>query len=57
MVVRVLYGKPAHSKELEHDLQTGRVVFGGNHPTEQDPRYQCMECSVGWTTYPKRRID
>lgn len=43
-IAEILWGEPAFSKELEHDLETGRIVLGGCCITGEDPEWHCNDC-------------
>lgn len=43
-VANILYGMPAFSKELEADMESGKVVLGGCCISEDDPTWECAEC-------------
>ncbi len=57
MVVRIVYGAHAHTKKLERDLESGRVVLGRGTPTEKSPLFQCQECGTEWGASPRRRVE
>ena len=45
---RILYGYLAYSKELERDLDAGKVVIGGCVVTGNDPNWRCLDCENEW---------
>lgn len=45
-IASVLYGLPAFSQKLEEDMKTGRIVLGGCCITDDDPKWQCIDCST-----------
>ena len=51
-IARIGYGMPAYTKKLERALEAGRIVLGGCCVTEDDPRWQCIDCST--RIYPRR---
>ncbi len=55
MVARIVYGEAPQDEESRRDLASGRVILCAGPPTEQDPRFQCLECSIGWKAYPRGR--
>jgi len=57
MVARIVYGKQTHTREFEHDLKAGRIIFGRGEPNEKSPHYQCQDCGIEWGSYPKRPFD
>ena len=50
-VAEILYGLPASSPQLDMDISTGRLVFGGCCVSDDDPSWKCIECGVA--IYPK----
>jgi hypothetical protein len=47
-VAEILYGMPAFSEELEHDLDSGKIVLGGCFVSEGDAKFQCADCGTTW---------
>lgn len=45
-IVNIMYGLPAFSKKLEDDLNSGKIVLGGCCVSDDDPRWQCLDCEV-----------
>jgi len=45
-VAVILYGMPAFSPHLEKDLNSGRIALGGCCVTDEDPKWQCVECKT-----------
>ena len=52
-VASILCGRPAFSKELEADLEAGRVTLGGCCVSDDDPAWECGKC--GAVIYRERR--
>lgn len=45
-IADILYGLIAFSKELENDINSGKVVLGGCVLTGDDPSWQCVVCGT-----------
>jgi hypothetical protein len=45
-VADILYGMPAFSRQLEKDLEAGRLTLGGCCVTDDDPQWQCADCET-----------
>ena len=45
-IASILYGYPAFSEELQKDMDEGRVVLGGCCVTDDDPVWECVDCST-----------
>lgn len=45
-VATILTGMPAMNEKLEQDIKDGRVILGGCAMTEDDPYWQCADCST-----------
>ena len=43
-IAKYLWGMPAFTKQLEEDLEAGRVILGGCMITESDPKFHCNNC-------------
>lgn len=43
-IAEILWGLPASTDELKKRLGEGKVVLGGCCISDDDPRYQCIEC-------------
>ena len=45
-IADILYGYPDFSKELERDIEDGRVQLGGCIVSGNDPVWECSECGT-----------
>jgi len=45
-IATILWGYPAFSEELHHDLAEGRLTLGGCCVTDDDPTWQCTDCET-----------
>lgn len=45
-VADILWGMPAYSRELQEDLDNGKIVLGGCCVTDNDPEWQCVDCEA-----------
>jgi hypothetical protein len=43
-IAEYLFGMPAFSKELEKEVEEGKIILGGCVTTNNDPNYACMDC-------------
>lgn len=46
-IARIFYGLPDFSPELRADLDAGRIALGGCCISDDDPKWQCLECESG----------
>ena len=47
-IAQIIYGMPAFSEELEHDLDSGKIVLGGCLVSEGDAEWRCADCGTEW---------
>ena len=47
-VASILFGFPGFEEELRRELKAGEVALGGCGVSDDNPRWQCMECEHRW---------
>lgn len=45
-IADILYGYPEFSKELQKDLDEGKLVLGGCCVSGGDPKWKCVDCEA-----------
>ena len=45
-VASIQYGEPAYSKQLQKDLDEGRIALGGCCVSFDDPEWKCTRCGL-----------
>ena len=43
-IAEILYGEPAYSDDFADALKSGNIVLEGCCITEDDPKWQCVDC-------------
>lgn len=50
-VASILYGEPTFDSDLQHDIDSQRVVLGGCMVSEGMPEWQCVDCHHDWDSW------
>jgi hypothetical protein len=45
-IAEILYGMPLGTSELQKDMEEGKIVLGGCCITNDDPKWQCVDCDA-----------
>lgn len=53
----ITYGLVDYDKDLEKDLDDGRIVLGGCIVSDDDPEYYCNDCQNKWIGRKKHDTD
>ena len=54
LIAPILFGLPMFSEELENKLAAGQIVLGGCCISDDDPKWECVDCHA--QVYEKRAI-
>ncbi|MFZ3150893.1 MAG: hypothetical protein WA116_04330 [Anaerolineaceae bacterium] len=45
-IATIQYGYPIYSEDLQRKLDEGKITIGGCCITEDDPKWECVDCGV-----------
>jgi hypothetical protein len=47
-IAKILWGLPGDLDALEEDLDNNKIVLGGCCVSDNDPKWECNDCSHRW---------
>ncbi len=45
-IANILYGMPVYNEKFANDMDSGKIVIGGCCITDNDPKWQCVDCNI-----------
>jgi ribosomal protein S27AE len=56
-IAEIFWGYPADMKEIEKEIDEGKIVLGGCIITNHDPKWECNKCHHRWGNREDDEVD